>query len=583
MKTLRYRVDTQLARLLPEGYRSSEAALKELVDNAWDADAETVRIDLPAPMNRGPIVIDDDGSGMTESELQREYLLIASGRTQRRGELTAKKKRRAKGRKGIGKFAGLMAAQTMRLESWARGQKSSFSLSTTDYQAANDIEQLRISVLSEPDASRPHGTVITLTDLNQSLAFPDPDKLRQILLQDYGREDEFRILVNGKSLDVDDVQGTFSEHAERLPRVGEVKLRFSISEGKRGLRQPGISIRVGGKVVGKPEFFGLDEADDFPRKLLNKLYGEIEADGLMDHVTADWGTLIENSELKAEVRTFVEPIIRERFKEVYAREISLAQARLRRQVNERLAALPEYKRTFADRAIKKILAKYLGEPESKVESMVSVLLDAVERTDYRAILEHLHEASASDVATLAESLSDFGLAELAIIAEQARGRMAMLDRLEALCRDPATLEKQVHEALEANPWVFGLEYFFFSSNKTLKRQVEDLLGTHYTGERGDRRPDLLLTMNYADSYLLIEFKRPSHTLTYNDYQQATGYRNDLGPYVRADMRILVIGGNKGADVRDQGNWERNTELIVYDELIARARNQLEWLLRELNR
>jgi len=70
MTVLRYRVDSQLARLLAEGYRSSEAALKELVDNAWDADAETVHISLPAPMTQEPIIIDDDGSGMTEAELR---------------------------------------------------------------------------------------------------------------------------------------------------------------------------------------------------------------------------------------------------------------------------------------------------------------------------------------------------------------------------------------------------------------------------------------------------------------------------------------------------------------------------------
>jgi DNA mismatch repair ATPase MutL len=49
--------------LLAEGYGSSEAALKEWVGNAWDA--ETVRIDPPAPMTQDPIMIDDDGSGMT--------------------------------------------------------------------------------------------------------------------------------------------------------------------------------------------------------------------------------------------------------------------------------------------------------------------------------------------------------------------------------------------------------------------------------------------------------------------------------------------------------------------------------------
>ncbi len=144
MSTLRYRVDTRLAKLLSENNRSSEAALKELVDNAWDADAETVRISLPKPMTNQPIIIDDDGTGMTAEELQREYLLIASDRTQRRGQFTAGKHRKAKGRKGIGKFAGLMAAHTMRLETWARGRKAAFGLSAADYDAAPDIERLAI-------------------------------------------------------------------------------------------------------------------------------------------------------------------------------------------------------------------------------------------------------------------------------------------------------------------------------------------------------------------------------------------------------------------------------------------------------
>jgi HSP90 family molecular chaperone len=82
--------------------------LKELVDNAWDADAETVRISLPKPMASQSIVIDDDGTGMTDEELKREYLLIASDRTQRRGQFTAGKHRKAKGRKGIGKLYWLL-------------------------------------------------------------------------------------------------------------------------------------------------------------------------------------------------------------------------------------------------------------------------------------------------------------------------------------------------------------------------------------------------------------------------------------------------------------------------------------------
>lgn len=111
-----FKIDTRLATLLSENYRSSELALKELIDNAWDADADNVNVFLPEPMSGGTIVISDDGSGMTETELTVEYLNVASNRRARRGDLTPLKKRKVKGRKGIGKFAGFMAANCMKLE-----------------------------------------------------------------------------------------------------------------------------------------------------------------------------------------------------------------------------------------------------------------------------------------------------------------------------------------------------------------------------------------------------------------------------------------------------------------------------------
>jgi len=97
-------VDSRLATLLGETYRSSEQALKELIDNAWDADATIVRIKLPAPMTSNPILIEDNGTGMTEKELRNEYLFVANDRTSRRGAETPGLRRKVKGRKGIGKF-----------------------------------------------------------------------------------------------------------------------------------------------------------------------------------------------------------------------------------------------------------------------------------------------------------------------------------------------------------------------------------------------------------------------------------------------------------------------------------------------
>lgn len=578
---LRFQVDSRLATLLSQEYSSSERALKELVDNAWDADAERVTIMLPKPMSGDPIVIQDDGTGMTEEELRRHYLSIAADRRSRRGERTAGKNRLVKGRKGIGKFAGLMAAAVMTLETRARGRLCRITLRLDDLSEVEDIEQLNIGLQSEPCGPELHGTTITLSDLHQGLAYPDANRLRQILLQDYGRQDDFAITIDGKRLDVDDVSGTYSEQEQDLPSAGKVKLRFSISDGKSGLRQPGITLRVDGKAVGRPGFFGLDQRDDFPSKLLRKLYGEIDADGLRDHITAGWDAAVENSELLKEVEGYVQPILRDAYEQQYRREIQLAQARLQRAILARLSALPEHKRAFADRAIKRILDKYYGEPESKVEPVVNVLLEAMERSDYRILLEHIAEATPGDVAGVAERLDEFGLAEMAFFVQQATARQVFLDQLDALARDAATTEAVVHKALERNLWVFGPEYSLFSSNSTLRRQVEDVLGKTYSGDKADKRPDLLLNENLGGQYLLIEFKRPSHALNHGDYVQAIGYRHELAKYLGSPIQVLLVGGSRSSDFPTD-NREPHVEARIFGQVISTARRQIEWLLRTGN-
>ncbi|MCO1451129.1 hypothetical protein [Burkholderia multivorans] len=184
-------------------------------------------------------------------------------------------------------------------------------------------------------------------------------------MQDYGRQEDFAITIDASGSTSMMYPVATRSRKRNSPGAGKVKLRFSISDGKSGLRQPGITLRVDGKAVGRPGFFGLDQLDDFPSKLLRKLYGEIEADGLRDHITAGCDAAVENSELLKEVEGYVQPILREAYEQQYRREIQLAQARLQRAILTRLSALPEHKRAFADRAIKKILDKYYGEPRAK--------------------------------------------------------------------------------------------------------------------------------------------------------------------------------------------------------------------------
>lgn len=71
--------------ILGDSYARSEQALKELIDNSWDAEAAGVRVTLRATLSDDPIVVEEDGSGMKSAEVRAAYLNIASPRWTRKG------------------------------------------------------------------------------------------------------------------------------------------------------------------------------------------------------------------------------------------------------------------------------------------------------------------------------------------------------------------------------------------------------------------------------------------------------------------------------------------------------------------
>jgi len=86
-------------------YRSPAAAIKELVTNAYDADAENVVIETDVPRFR-TLVIRDDGNGMTIKHFKEVVSHIGGSRKRIiGGETTQKKGRKLIGRIGIGMLA----------------------------------------------------------------------------------------------------------------------------------------------------------------------------------------------------------------------------------------------------------------------------------------------------------------------------------------------------------------------------------------------------------------------------------------------------------------------------------------------
>ncbi|MGV0818800.1 Shedu anti-phage system protein SduA domain-containing protein [Martelella sp. AMO21009] len=584
MDDIHFSVNTRLTRLLGETYRSSEAALKELVDNAWDADAQNVWITLPAPMSSDPIIVRDDGSGMTPLEMRNEYLNIASDKRSRTGERTPLLKRKVKGRKGIGKFAGLSLANRMDVLAVARGRKCSLTIDKLVLaENENDLEAVPLPFV-EDDAGEAHaGTTITLSGLDSRLNFPTPDRFREILVHEYGREHAFKVFVNGAQLSVDDIPGVTREVEQTLTQAGSVRLKFTIADGKKAPKSPGIVLKVDGKVVGKPMMFGLDDDEEVPIKLCQRVYGEVEVEGNDHFVTADWGGVVENSKAFQQIQSHVKSIVKKGLKESHSRDMNLQLARLKKQLDARLKDLPEHRRRYAEEALHRILQRFYRESEERIATIAEVALDAMEHDAYWAVLERINSTDRTDVGSFAEALEEFGLLELSGIAAQATRRMKFLDYLQELIDNEATLEKDIHKAFETNLWVLGRQYALMSSNVTLRRIIENYSDKKFRGEQASKRPDLLLSQDLADSYLLIEFKRPNHPISRNDIAQAEHYRDELSGTItsRSPIRILMIG--KGSVVSMDKRYETDMATVSsYASVLSSARRELDWLISSLS-
>ena len=173
----------------------------------------------------------------------------------------------------------------MDLQTCARGQRTCLTIRKEDLQTGAELEALPLPIDVSISDPQEHGTAVRLSSLAQHWNYPSAERLKELLVLEYGREEGFQIVVNGNAVGIEDVRGTPSTAEAVLPTAGAVRLRLRITDDQQPPKQAGIALRVGGKIIGRPSYFGLDLANDVPLRLLRRVYGEVEADDLSEDIS----------------------------------------------------------------------------------------------------------------------------------------------------------------------------------------------------------------------------------------------------------------------------------------------------------
>lgn len=215
----RYRMRLSLNVLQHLGlslYSNVPAVLAEVVANAWDADAQKVEIDLDSSKKR--IIIQDDGAGMTEEEINDRFLLVGYRRREEQQGETARG-RSPMGRKGIGKLSLFSIASEIVVETARSGERNAFKMSLSGIRKAIGVNSPSESGQYEPDACPvdeidfEQGTRITLTGLRKLQTTGTVSGLRKRLARRFsiiGPAHSFDVYVNRKPITPSD-RGYFDQ------------------------------------------------------------------------------------------------------------------------------------------------------------------------------------------------------------------------------------------------------------------------------------------------------------------------------------------------------------------------------------
>lgn len=245
-------------------YTQSLDLIRELVANAYDADATAVKITI----DEKTIIVEDNGLGMDRNGIEQYFTIGSSFKKQ--NPVSTKFKRVRIGEFGIGKFAVLSICDRFEIFTRSKTYSATLIFDRIDFEKRNDWN---IPLIEHISSGTETGIRVSLFEIKKPISFLDVERH---LINIFPLTDKsFSIFLNNKKL-----QGRFIG-GERFnirdeTQFGKIFGEVIISSLMLNKEMVGIGIRVKGVLI-KRETFDIERLHSVSSK---RLTGEINADFL---------------------------------------------------------------------------------------------------------------------------------------------------------------------------------------------------------------------------------------------------------------------------------------------------------------
>ena len=610
-------------------YSNVPAVLSEIVANAWDADASEVQVIWDRVAGR--IVIQDDGVGMTPSDINERFLSVGYRRRDGQPGITPKG-RHPMGRKGIGKLSLFSIANTVRIETIKEGLKSAFQMRLSDIREqireAGGSGIYKPTILPVDGIDFSNGTKITLDELRRRQTIGTTRALKKRIARRFsiiGEKHGFRVYVDGDEVSPSDrdyydkiryiwIYGDQRDVIALCSKVEKQEDRTACVENE------GITITGWLATVGEVRYLKDEEGDNLNRIAIfvrgklaqediltdfsergvyaNYLIGELRVDGLDEYdgpgtnedddaATSSRQKIVEDDDRYQKLGKMIDGELKH-IQNRWAVHRSEAGSKKALEIPEVKNWVEELKPSTQKKA-KKWLGKLNRIRIDEVDEQKQLMKHAVLAFEFYRInenLEKLENIADDNLKATLDIFEELDGIELNLYGQIVQQRIHVIRTLQEKV-DENALERVIQEYLFDHLWLLDPSWERTEGTELMERRVHKLfedVDANLTDEEKKGRLDIAYRKT-AGQHVIIELKRPERVVTISEiHRQIEKYTSGMLRLLEAQgtpnepVEIVLLLGKEPAEWANLGGRERaeqvlrtyRARIVFYDRLLRDA-------------
>ena len=594
-------------RTYPSIVRDISIAFSELIANAWDAGATRVDITIPSKLGED-IIIEDNGSGMTDEEFNKRWMVISYNRVEHQGkyierfESNKKIKKLAYGQNGVGRHALICFNDYYTVETSKNGIRNAYDISTIS--TANEV----LSVVEHKESkSSKSGTRLIVKAVKK---LPNALELKEMLSYRFLFDPEFQVYINNVRVDSTQLKPVKSDELTIKEDKAKITI-YEVPDGEKTTAATGIAFWVGNRLVGNPSWhMGGRMISDARKKFARRHIIVVNVDFLYSSLQYDWSDFHKDNKV-LEVYQAVANYISKFRAEYYSDKID----EVKNDIIKQNIADIENLSIPSRHELKEFFDVYLTErPEVDIEEfneIIKALIRILSSRNGMSLLNKISTLEDDEMSVLDSILSEWSIFDIKTVLDEIDTRLKIINAIEQLCSDKTIDELRIlHPLVTQAKWLFGIEYD--TINYLSNRAISSTMKKFFDGKKKNtqeinwsKRPDLVVTADFSigisadeneisiiDKILIIELKRGGFQIGREEMNQAEEYvdfiynGNALNskPIIKAfvvgdTIRSIMANSKTIKDANDREYGE--VRAYTYMQLVKTAEKRMFRLKEEL--